>query len=255
MKMKLVSLFFKGIILSALLLGGCVSVPVEQRVAEDPWQGYNRAMFKFNAGLDKAVLKPAAKGYRWVLPDFVERGISNFFSNLGDVPNSLNNLLQGKFKAAGGDSIRFLMNSTFGIAGFFDVASSTGLEKHNEDFGQTLGVWGVPSGPYLMLPLLGPSSVRDSGGFLVDLAMRPQSYIDDDEVRWGLYAIELVSARNSVLKLEESAGLGIYDDYEQMREVYLQRRKSLIANGHPDDDAADDDVLRKELEALEGLEE
>lgn len=249
--MKLINLFFKGIILSVLLLGGCVSVPVEQRVAEDPWQGYNRAMFKFNTGLDKAVLKPTAKAYRWVLPDFVEQGISNFYSNLGDVPNSLNNLLQGKFKAAGGDSIRFLMNSTFGIAGLFDVASSTGLEKHNEDFGQTLGVWGAPSGPYLMLPVLGPSSVRDGGGLVVDLAMQPLSYADDDAIRWGLRALQIVDVRNNVLKVEENTGLGLYDDYVQMRDIYLQRRKSLVANGQLDDDAADDAALRRELEALE----
>ena len=249
--MKLVSLFFRTIILSTLLLGGCASVPVEQRVPEDPWQGYNRAMFKFNAGLDKAVLKPAAKGYRWVLPDFVERGISNFFSNLGDVPNSVNNLLQGKFKAAGGDSLRFLMNSTFGIAGFFDVASSTGLEKHNEDFGQTLGVWGVPVGPYLMLPLLGPSSVRDSGGYIVDLAMQPVTYIEDDAIRWGLRSLQVVDVRKNLLRVEKSTGLGLYDDYEQMREVYLQRRRSLIANGQLDDGAEEDDALRRELEALE----
>ena len=238
-------------LLLLVLLSGCASVPVEQRVAEDPWQSYNRAMFKFNAGLDRVVLKPAAKGYRWVLPDFVEQGVSNFFSNLGDVPNSLNNLLQGKFRAAGSDGLRFLMNSTFGIAGLFDVASSAGLEKHNEDFGQTLGVWGVPPGPYLILPVLGPSTVRDSGGLVVDLATNPMSYLEDDAARWGLWSLRVVDTRKNLLGIEENTGLRLFDSYEQMRDIYLQRRKNLVADGKIGDDTSEDESLRRELEMLE----
>jgi len=249
--MKIKNLWRKGVILSGLLMSGCASIPADQRVPEDPWQGYNRAMFKFNAGLDKAVLKPVAKGYRWVLPEFAEKGVSNFFSNIEDVPNTLNNLMQGKVKAAGNDTLRFLMNSTFGIAGLFDVASSTGLEKHNEDFGQTLGVWGAPAGPYLVLPLLGPSTARDSGGLLADLAMHPLTYVDNDEIRWGLRGLQIVDIRKKVLNIEESTGLGLYDDYTQMREIYLDRRKSLIADGLENGTEDEDDELRRELELLD----
>ena len=146
---KLLALF----ILSAFTVG-CATIPTDERVPEDPLQGLNHSIFKFNAGVDKVVLKPAAKTYQAVMPDIAETGVSNFFSNISDVPTAVNNLLQGKFKAAGTDTLRFLLNSTVGIGGLIDVASDAGLTKHKEDFGQTLGVWGVPSGPYLMLPFI-----------------------------------------------------------------------------------------------------
>lgn len=249
--MQLIQHWRNIILLSALILGGCATVPQDQVVAEDPWQGYNRAVFKFNSGLDKAVLKPAAKGYRWVMPGFAEKGVSNFFSNLGDVPNLVNNLLQGKIKDAGSDTLRFLMNSTYGVGGLFDVASGVGLIKHEEDFGQTLAVWGVPSGPYMVLPMLGPSTLRDSTASLIDQALYLPNYHHDDEVRWGLQGLRLINARSAVITLEERTGIGIYDDYVQMREIYLQRRKHLISDGRDDANQEEEDELRRELEMLE----
>ncbi|HHJ19914.1 MAG TPA: VacJ family lipoprotein, partial [Gammaproteobacteria bacterium] len=179
-----------------LILSGCATIPQGQRHPADPWEGYNRAIFKFNDKLDQIVLKPVAKGYQKVTPDIVETGVSNFFSNLFDVGVSLNNLLQGKPRRAGSDLMRFVMNSTFGIAGLFDVASSAGLEKHNEDFGQTLATWGVPSGPYFMLPFLGPSTIRDTGALSVDYYTRyPWVFLEDDTARTGLTVLNFIDTR------------------------------------------------------------
>jgi len=249
--MKFIKKWPVCLLLCLLVLSGCATVPQDQVTAEDPWQSYNRAVFKFNAGLDRTVLKPAAKGYRWVMPGFAEKGVSNFFANLGDISNSFNNLLQGKIKAAGSDSLRFLLNSTFGIGGLFDHASDVGLVKHEEDFGQTLAVWGVPSGPYMMVPVLGPNTVRDSSSFLVDQALYPLNYLEDDTTRMSLLALRIVNTRYTVLKVEESTGINAYDDYAQMRDVYLQRRKHLISDGQGDADIDEENELRRELEMLE----
>lgn len=239
-------------IAAILLLSACASVPVDQRVQGDPWESYNRSMFKFNKGLDRTILKPVATGYKAVMPNFAETGVSNFFSNLGDVPNAFNNLLQGKFKAAGSDTLRFLSNSTIGLVGLFDIASTVGLEKHSEDFGQTLATWGVPAGPYFMLPVLGPSTVRGTGGLVVDrAAIFPQSYIEDDAARLGLTSIELVDTRAGLLKIEDLTGTQLYDDYAQMRDMYLKRREVLIHDGNQDD-SAEENELRRELEDLDG---
>ncbi len=235
-----------------LVLSGCVSIPADQKVKGDPWEGYNRSMFKFNKRLDRVVLKPVATGYKAVMPDFAETGVSNFFSNLGDVPNAFNNLLQGKLKAAGTDTLRFLTNSTIGIVGLFDVASTVGLEKHNEDFGQTLATWGVPAGPYIQLPILGPNTLRGAGGLAIDRgAITPQAYIDDSAVRWGLNSLELVDIRVGVMKIEDLTGTQLYDDYAQMRDLYLKRRNILINDGNVDD-SEEENELRRELEALDG---
>lgn len=238
------------LLFTLLVLGGCATVPADQVVAEDPWQSYNRSVFNFNAGLDKAVLKPVTKGYRWIMPGFAEKGVNNFFSNLGDVPNMLNNLLQGKFKMAGSDSLRFLMNSTFGVVGLFDVASGVGLTKHEEDFGQTLAVWGVPAGPYMVMPVLGPGGVRDSTAWFVDQGFNPMTYLDD-EIYWPLNAVRLIDTRSSVMKIEDSTGIGVFDDYTQMREIYLQRRKHLIADGNDEGQREEEESLRNELEMLD----
>ncbi len=245
-------IFICTIITATLLLTGCASIPVEQRVQGDPWESYNRGIFKFNKGLDRAILKPVATGYKAVMPDFAETGVSNFFSNLGDVPNAFNNLLQGKLKAAGTDTLRFLTNSTIGVVGLFDFASNFGLEKHSEDFGQTLATWGMPSGPYFMLPVLGPSTLRDTGGLAVDRgAITPQAYIDDNAIRWGLNSIELVDVRAGVLEIEDLTGTRLYDDYAQMRDMYLKRRDVLIHDGNQDD-SEEENELRRELEDLDG---
>ena len=146
----------------------------------DPWQRFNRKVFQFNEVMDRYIAKPVAKGYRWITPNIVDRGISNFFSNLGDIGVTVNDLLQGKFMQAGSDGLRFVVNSTLGIVGFFDVASELGLPKHHEDFGQTLGYWGVSSGPFLVLPFLGPSNIRDGTSLIVDYQLNPLVEVDHD---------------------------------------------------------------------------
>lgn len=243
-------------LLAVFFLGGCASIPAEQRHPEDPWEGYNRAVFKFNDRLDRAITKPVARGYQKITPDFIERSVGSFFSNLGEITNALNNLLQGNVVKAGSDLSRFTLNSTFGIGGLFDVASSAGLEKHNEDFGQTLAVWGVDSGPYFMLPVLGPSTVRDSGGLVVDYFSHPLVYVEDSHTRIPLTLLMFNDLRSQALKVEDLLGTEFYDPYSTLRDFWLERRKLLIANGQPSPDASSDDIdLMNELDELDALEE
>ncbi len=205
---------------------------------QDPWEGFNRKVFAFNDGLDQAVLKPIAKGYRAITPDPVEVSVSNVFSNLGEVKNVLNSVLQGKPKSALHDSGRFLINSTMGIFGLFDVADTFGLEKSDgEDFGQTLAVWGVGKGPYLVLPFLGPSSVRGLVSMPVDSMTDLINQIDDVPTRNTLKVIELVDLRASLLDAED---LVSGDRYLFFREAYLQRREFLVNDGVVEDDFFDD---------------
>src|SRR5690606_11774512 len=145
----------------AVLMTGCATAP-DTADPRDPFEGFNRTVFRFNDAVDEAVLKPVATGYQKVTPSFVQTGVSNFFGNIGDVWSAVNNLRQGKLEAGMSDGMRVAINTTFGFVGLLDIASEAGLTKHKEDFGQTLGVWGVPSGPYLVLPLLGPSTIRDT---------------------------------------------------------------------------------------------
>jgi phospholipid-binding lipoprotein MlaA len=180
--------------------------------ARDPLEGFNRAMYTFNDKFDRYLLKPVAKGYRAIMPKPVSRGISNFFSNLHDPGIMLNNLLQGKPKQAGSDLGRFLVNTTLGIAGLFDVATKMGMEKHNEDFGQTLGKWGVGEGPYLVLPFLGPSNVRDGAALPVDWETYPPNHMEEQSTRNKLLVVEVVDKRAQLLEagdiLEQAAGSG-----------------------------------------------
>lgn len=200
----------------------------------DPWQGFNRAMFKFNDTLDRWCLKPLAKGYRFVTPDFVEKGVGNVFSNIGEVPSTLNGVLQGNVKGAAHDTGRFLVNSTLGIAGIFDVAKHMKLPADDkEDFGQTLAIWGVGQGNYLVLPLLGPSTLRDGFAKPVDWYTDPITYIEDEPTRWGVRGLSLLDTRASLLSLEKNI---TGDKYIFIRDVYLQRRDYLIHNGKVDDD-------------------
>ena len=171
------------LLLPLFLLGGCATTN-----PSDPLEPMNRAIYSFNDGVDTAIFKPLAQGYRAVLPSFVRNGISNFFSNINDVLIALNNLLQGKISNAVSDVGRVLVNTTVGVGGLFDVATNFGLEKHNEDFGQTLGYWGIADGPYLVLPLLGPSNFRDALGRIVDVKTDPVGYVNHiraRNIRWG----------------------------------------------------------------------
>ena len=226
----------KGLLLAVLLLPGVVMAGSDQA---DPLEGYNRVMFSFNDKADRWVLKPVAKGYRYVTPDFFERGVSRMFSNLGEVRNVVNDLLQGKVGQAGNDGGRLLINSTIGIAGFFDVARHAGLEKSDgEDFGQTFGVWGVGEGAYVVLPFLGPSTLRDAPSLLLDSVFNPIAEVDNVPTRNQLYGARVVSVRADLLETEK---LIKGDKYTFIRDVYLQRRQFLVNDGEVEDDFGDDD--------------
>jgi len=211
----------------------------------DPWQGFNRAVFEFNETLDQYVAKPVAQGYQAVTPQFVDTGISNFFSNLEDVLIIANDILQLKPMQALSDTGRFLVNSTIGIFGFFDVASHIGLEKHNEDLGQTLGYWGVGAGPYVMLPVLGPSNLRDAFGLAGDtLSGMGYTNIAETNVQaGGLWLLRNIDARADLIASE---GLVSGERYSFFRSFYLQRRAYLIADGVVEDEFDEDDDFDEE---------
>jgi len=228
--------------LLSLALVGCASAPNAKKDPRDPIEGFNRASYKFNDALDRALLKPAAKGYKAVTPDFVESGVTNFFSNLTQPTVIINDLLQGKFKASLNDTGRFLVNTTVGIGGLFDPASAAGLDRNDEDFGQTLGKWGVPSGAYLMVPFFGPSTVRDSLGSGVDVFTNPVRYVDDTGVRYGLAGLDLIDSRARRLPLEDTLNQA-FDKYTFIKNAYLQQREYAVTDGNVPSPKFDDEPL------------
>ena len=219
---------------AALLLAGTLAgCATSGGNPADPFEPFNRAMFSFNDTVDTAVIKPVAKGYRRVVPGILRTGISNFFSNLEDVWISVNNVLQGKFREGFDDFTRVLFNSTFGVAGIFDFASDVGLQKHNEDFGQTLGWWGVGSGAYLVLPILGPSTIRDGFGLLLDSQADLVFQIDGVPVHNSLYAMRAIGKRASLLDASSVIEQAALDKYAFIRDAWLQRRLDLVYDGDP----------------------
>ncbi|MFW6345476.1 MAG: VacJ family lipoprotein, partial [Halomonas sp.] len=206
---------------------------------EDPWEGFNRKVFAFNEVVDRYALKPVARGYRFITPDPVETGVGNFFANLGEPRTALNSLLQGKPGNAGIATARFVINTTAGVGGLWDLATHLEVTGREEDFGQTLGVWGWVDSRYLVLPLLGPSTVRDAGGLPVDRYSYPTTYIEDDETRLGLTALRLVDTRAGLLDQEEMIR---GDRYTFIRDAYLQQRRFEVSDGETGDDpfASDD---------------
>ena len=217
-----------------LMLSACATVDPEYADPRDPLESFNRSMFTFNDNLDQYVAKPLARGYKKITPEPIDKGISNFFSNLDDVGTIVNNGLQFKFKDAISDLGRLAVNSTIGLLGLLDVASSMGLPKHYEDFGQTLGVWGMGPGPYLVLPVIGPGSGRDTLGFAVDWFTNPLYYlVEDDGVSWGLYILRFVDRRADLLKTTELLESAALDPYAFMRDAYLQRRQNQVYDGNP----------------------
>jgi phospholipid-binding lipoprotein MlaA len=201
--------------------------------ANDPLEGWNRAIFGFNEGLDAAVLKPVATGYKAVVPELVRSGVSNVFANFGDGWSAINQLLQGKPVAAAQMTMRVATNTLFGIGGLFDVASDLGIERQQEDFGQTLGRWGLPAGPYIVWPLLGPSSLRDTAAMPLDLSWRPAALTDDEPTRWGLSTLQLIHVRASLLSAGRLIDDIALDKYVFIRDGYLSRRRSLVYDGDP----------------------
>lgn len=220
-----------GLILG--LLSGCSTVPKEYRDQRDPWQPYNRAVFRFNTDFDNAFLKPAAKAWQAITPEPVDRSVTNFFANLTEVSSAVNNALQFKLGRASTSVGRFAVNSTAGIGGLFDVASNLGLQRYKEDFGQTLGVWGIGNGPFVMLPLLGPSTLRDATGRVGDGFIDPTYMVDEEVVMWGLTGLELVDRRADLLVAGEILDEAALDPYSALRDAYLQRRRALLYDGNP----------------------
>jgi phospholipid-binding lipoprotein MlaA len=223
-----------------LMLGGCASTGHPR----DPLESINRGVYHFNDGVDNLLLKPAAEIYRGVLPQFVRTGVSNFFSNLNDVIVALNNLLQGKFLNAVSDVGRIVINTTAGLLGVIDVATEAGLEKHNEDFGQTLGYWGLGDGPYLVLPFLGPSSLRDGVGLVGDIYTWPVTYVKPPRSRNQLAALNFVNRRAELLDTSKILETAALDPYEFLRDAYLQRRRNLVYDGNPPPEKDDDTEIR-----------
>lgn len=218
------------IALAAVALTGCASTRPLNPV--DPFESFNRGVYTFNDTLDKAVLKPVAQGYNKVMPETGKSMVINFFSNLDDVIITANDLLQFKFVQAFSDGMRFVVNSTVGVAGLIDVASMN-LEKHNEDFGQTLGYWGVKNGPYLVVPILGPSSIRDSVGDIGDSQVSLISNTKHVRTRNQLYLAKGIKRRAQLLENESLLDGAVLDRYAFIRDAYLQRRESLVYDGNP----------------------
>jgi len=220
-----------------LLLNIACFIPASQALEADPYENFNRKVFAFNEFLDRWLLKPVAKGYRWVTPEPVDDAVTRLFSNLGEIRNFLNAGLQGDGSQMAVSGGRFLLNSTVGIVGIFDVASERGLTARQEDFGQTLAVWGVKDGPYIMLPIFGGRTLRDSAAIIPDIYSSPVTYIDDDTTRISLQLLDVIDARADLIEAET---LITGDRYTFLRDVYLQKRASDIANGELTDDFDDD---------------
>lgn len=218
------------LLLVSLALAGCASTSNNPK---DPLESFNRSVYYFNDTVDSAVVKPVAHGYNAVVPGPVKLMISNFFSNLNDITVAINNLLQLKITKAASDCGRVVINSTVGLFGIIDIATPVGLKKHNEDFGQTLGYWGVGSGPYLMLPFLGPSSIRDGIGLATDSTTDVVWRIDPVNVRNWTATTRAVDTRADLLDKEKVLDAAAVDRYAFIRDSYLQRRRSLVYDGDP----------------------
>ena len=215
----------------AMALSACVTLPPNSpRSPQDPWESWNRGVYRFNDVVDRAIAKPVATTYVKVLPSPIRLGVTNFFANLETPTVMVNDALQGKFLAAANDLGRFVLNTTVGLAGILDPASSAGLDRNNEDFGQTLGKWGVHPGPFVELPVLGPSDLRDAPARLVDTYTNPRQYINSTWIKYGLYLPDLTDRRAALLPLDETLK-HVYDPYAFVRDAYLQRRAYLVSDG------------------------
>ena len=221
-----------GSVIAVTLLGGCASTGNPR----DPLEPLNRGIYQFNDAVDTVLFKPLAEVYQGLLPQFVRTGVGNFFSNFQDVIVALNNLLQGKVTDAGLDLCRIIVNSTVGVLGLIDVGTEIGLEKHQEDFGQTLGRWGMGTGPYIVIPFIGPSTVRDGVGLIADWKTDPLTYIKPTRTRNALFGVFFVNRRAELLSASKILEVAALDPYEFVRDAYLQRRRNLIYDGNPPDE-------------------
>jgi phospholipid-binding lipoprotein MlaA len=215
-----------------VLLGALMGCATISKDPQDPLEGWNRGVQTFNDKLDDYAMKPIAKGYQWITPSFVDQGVSNFFSNINDIGVTINDLLQFKITQTGMDGSRFIVNTVAGVAGFVDVAAMIDLPKHNEDFDQTIGVWGIPTGPYLVLPFFGPSSPRGVVGLAGDVAMNPISYVLASGVATGLFGLNAIDLRADNLANERIATEAAVDRYAFFKSAYFQQREYLIHDGN-----------------------
>ena len=217
-----------------VLFTACATVPgAPPPPKEDPWESFNRKVYSFNDAVDTAVLKPVAEAYRKVVPQLVRTGVSNVLGNVGDVWSAANHLLQGKVHAGPDMGMRVLTNTVFGLGGLLDPATEMGLTRRSEDFGQTLGRWGVGPGPYLVLPLLGPSTLRDSGALLIDRQASVSSFISNNQAAYGVTALEVVNLRASLLGASQLLDSVALDKYSFLRQAYLSRRLDAVYDGAP----------------------
>jgi phospholipid-binding lipoprotein MlaA len=247
-------LLVSSLVISSVL-GGCASTPKVNE--DDPWEGWNRGTQDFNDGLDRNVVKPVAKGYLAITPKFVNDGVTNFFSNLNDIGVTVNDLLQLKMAQGGMDASRFLINTTAGVAGFIDVAKMIDLPKHNEDFGQTLGFWGVPSGNYLVVPFLGASSPREVVGVLGDALLNPLTYTfvfagggaAVSAINAGAKTVDVADTRADLIPTEKIVDEASIDRYDFIKNAYQQRREHLVHDGSTSED---DDLLVEDEATTEG---
>jgi phospholipid-binding lipoprotein MlaA len=232
----------------SITLAGCASTATTVPDSNDPWASWNRGTQTFNDNVDKAILKPVAKGYQYITPEFVDEGVTNFFSNINDIGVTLNDLLQFKLTQSGMDASRFLINTTAGVGGFIDVAKMIDLPKHKEDFGQTLGFWGVPSGSYLVLPFFGPSSPRDAVGLVGDALFNPLTYVSVfggaavNAATAGSRALDVTDTRANLMSTEKIIDEGSVDRYDFIKNSYEQNREFVVHDGNPPDDN-DPDLL------------
>ncbi len=252
----------RPLLLSSLVisisLAGCASTATTTVPDQnDPWTDWNRGTQTFNDNLDKAILKPMAKGYQWITPEFVDEGITNFFSNINDIGVTFNDLLQLKLTQSGMDASRFLINTTAGVAGFIDVAKMIDLPKHREDFGQTLGFWGVPSGNYLVLPFFGPSSPRDTVGLVGDALFNPLTYVSViggaavNAATAGSRVLDVTDRRANLMTTEKIVDEGAVDRYDFIKNSYEQNRDYLIHDGNPPEENDPDLIDESSLEAYD----
>ncbi len=235
--------------LLALSLAGCAAT-ASKNDPRDPLEGWNRRVQKFNDGLDDHFMKPVSKGYQWVTPSFIDRGVTNFFSNVDDINVIANDLLQFKLTQSGSDVGRLLVNTTLGLGGFVDVASKLNMNKHTEDLDQTLGFWGLPSGPYLVLPLVGPSTPRGALGLAGDSAANPINWVTPAAIPYGSGTLKTLDMRADLLSASKIVDEASVDRYEFIRNAYFQQRNYLIHDGNP----PVDEEMEEELE-LEGLQD
>lgn len=230
-----------GAAISLTLLAGCAT----NGDPRDPLEPLNRGIYKFNDGADALLIKPAGQFYSLIVPEWIRTGVSNVFSNINDVIVALNGALQGKMSQAGSDVARLAINTTVGVLGFFDFATGWGFDKHDEDFGQTLGYWGIGDGPYLVLPILGPSNARDTVGWVGDFYAWPVTYVEHDRTRRMVIGLRIISGRSELLATSSILETAALDPYAFVRDAYLQRRRNLVYDGKPPLDDEDPDPEAK----------